>query len=345
MGKLRLGWPTAMYLAMVLIADVRASEERLLEPLFADNGSPFIGVFVTPRFISVPAQRGTLQWSVGLDTASHSIIQRTASEELALDGETWRAHLSMSYRLSERWVVQATLPWLSHSGGILDAAIDQWHALTGLADGQRDRQPRNKLEFAYRNAVAGLRFDHADRGLGDLTASAAYRLSGSVHQQTWLQLDVKLPSGTTGSLSGSGEPDVALSVEHRRKLTVAGRHSEIALLFSAIDTGVFAPLPIPQETLQTQLAVHWGVALGQGQAGRLSHKVVPELQLRWRSAPYKSSIPHLGSASVGIETGVQWLTRHGIFKAGISEDLLVDSAPDVGFYLRFIRRPQLAPAP
>lgn len=300
-----------------------------MPPLNIGNRSPFVAVFISPQLIAIPPQAGAHQWSIVLDGASHSLIETQASQNLALDGETWRAELAWSFRPAARWVLHASIPWLSHSGGQLDPLIDQWHKLTGLPDGERPGQPRNRLEFMLQTPNESLRLGSAANGPGDLTLGTMYRWSTTASSQTWIHADVKLPTGSISKLTGSEGTDIALSLEHRRILMLGRHRTELAMLTGFIRTGSMGKLARLQKPQQTFATVHWGAKPASGLA--------PELQLRWRSATYTSATDHLGEAALAIDGGLRWRTRHGVFQAGISEDIKVDSAPDVGFYLRFTR--------
>ena len=301
------------------------------------NRTPFTLVFMAPTAPDYTLASGKQQWSSHLDISSHSLIESSGSSTTELDGESTRLAFGWQYRPSTRWIIRAELPLISHSGGFLDNVIDGFHSLTGLPEGQRNRQTQDRLLFGFDNEDQRVVIDSRQRDVGDAILSAAYRVNTDQNskgasgwqQNSWIQLGVKLPTGSLEALSGSEASDVAISFHHNRQQINASK--PVAVSFDAYMIRVGDLKLISQQEdlhwqLQVKVAKQWTPTL------------IPEVQLRYRTAAYKNSLAALGSDSLGIDLGVTVLRQRGYWKAGFSEDLDIDSAPDLSLYLQYTHR-------
>ena len=71
-------------------------------------------------------------------------------EELVIDGEIWRLNLHYRHRIGDDWTVSIDVPWYRHSAGFLDDAVDAWHGLTNLPDGNRNLRGEDELPYLYK---------------------------------------------------------------------------------------------------------------------------------------------------------------------------------------------------
>lgn len=315
-------------------------------PLPMNNRTPFTQVFIAPVAPDISQQTGSHQFSGHFDLSSHSLIETSANTQLELDGESLRVALNWQYRPAERWIVRAEIPWISHSGGFLDNVIDRWHDVTGLPEGERNRQPADRLLFGFQNDRQTLVTRRDQQSVGDIMFSTAFRLyetslppnppaaSGKISTEkrphsSWIQLSVKLPTGRADSLSGSEATDVAVSFHHKRQLFHTRKPWSLGVDVYAIHAG-------QGKLIDTQKDTQW--QLGLIAAVQWTSTIIPEVQLRYRSAAYASPVDALGGDSLGLDVGVTVHRNSGYWKLGISEDLDIDSAPDVGFYVQYTRR-------
>ena len=93
---------------------------------------------------------GSSELVLSLDMASHLRAAGTGAESVLIDGETWRQGLSLRYGLCERLGATGRRDRsVSHTGGVFDGFIENWHDAFGLPQGDRDRAPRNRLALFY----------------------------------------------------------------------------------------------------------------------------------------------------------------------------------------------------
>ena len=157
-------------------------------------------------------------------------------EELLIDGETWRLNLLYRRRIGELWTVSVDVPWYRHSGGFLDDAVDAWHGLTNLPDGNRNRRGEDELLYLYK--TGGQRrylFDEASHGIGDVQfgLSRTFGAEGG----TTLKATLKAPTGDRGTLTGSGATDLAFSILSRQPRMIGGAPAGIYWGVGAVRLG------------------------------------------------------------------------------------------------------------
>ncbi len=316
--------------AAALLLALSAAPAAAGEPLYLKNLSPLANLF------GLPAQRSA-DWAEGLGAAvhmglaNHWISDRSAGERLLLDGETLRVALELRYGFQRDWDLQLELPWLQHDGGRLDPAIDGWHDLWGLPDGGRDRAPRNRLEYRYEGPGDAFRLHRSAAGAGDPTLSlnrTLYRRGGTV---LGLGLGYKFGSGDAGDFLGSGSDDVYATL----RLSVAGiatlpleLHGQAGYLWA----GDSEPLA------GSQRDGLWFAGLSADFAAWEAVSLLAQLDLH--QAPATSGLAALGDPAALLGVGLRWwLHRHWSLEFSVTEDIAVETAPDVTFQTSLRYRP------
>jgi hypothetical protein len=113
------------------------------------------------------------------------------SEQLSIDGETTTIALSIRRRVHERLEIGIDVPYVQHSGGILDGFIKDWHSMLGLSNFRRDG-PNDQLRHAYISDGETLfSLDSSVSGIGDVQLSAAMPFG-----KLTLRAAVKLPTAS-----------------------------------------------------------------------------------------------------------------------------------------------------
>ena len=179
-----------------------------------DNG-PLTGYFGIPDSTegSILLGPGAKQWGAMVMTASHSIDDERNGEFIILDGETTR--LEMTYRrgFGRGLELGVELPYVLHETGGLDPLVAKWHDWFGFPGGFRGTRPEDQLEFLYTDET-GTRIDlrQNSRGLGDARLFAGWQLRSRESHAIAVRLGVKLPTGDSEELLGSGGTDVSLGL-------------------------------------------------------------------------------------------------------------------------------------
>ena len=299
-----------------------------------DNG-PLSGLFGLPNSIegATLLDAGQNAFDVSVRTSSHSNVDMVGDEMLIFDGETTRLGLRFRRGVGERLELGVIAEYVWHQSGTLDSLIEGWHGVFGLPDGDRRVRPEDALEIRFADARGTqLVLDNNTHGIGDLRLVAGWRLASGADRDTALRFGIKLPTGDGDELFGSSGVDVSLGLagDHRRlagnqKLTVFYR-------FDAVYLGEPDFLADRHESF-----------VGQAAAG-LGYRVLPAIELlvqgKWRSAIYDSAVDSVGDDALTLTFGGNLrLAERWTMSLAITEDLRVQSAPDVTFDLALRYRP------
>lgn len=297
------------------------------------HGGPLTGLFGLPgpgESIAL-AEGQTRRLDFLLQGSSHSIGETRGGETLVLDGETWRAALRLRTRFRERWEFGLEVPWIRHTGGSLDSLIDDWHALFGLPDGIRDQLPKDALRYAYRDSAGEVfEYDESAGGLGDIRLSAGYRLRQDENGSLSFRAAVELPTGDTADLTGNGAADYSLGIAWQRSAAGPTGRWSTYLIAGVIRFGA-ADLP----AVDTR---EYGGWLQAGVGWRLLPRLELLGQLQAASSPIDAELDAWGGGTMlAIGAGIDVGRRYRL-QLGVTEDIDVETSPDVTFMLRLNRR-------
>ena len=306
----------------VALASPRALSQS--EPLQITNLSPLASLRAIPSQRSVEAARG-LSWAASATLSNHFTVEKGDEEALFLDGQTDALTLSLRYGLPNQWDVEVTLPWRHHSGGFTDNVISSWHRFFGLPDGNRDNYPTDALHYQLSQPEHDRRLFRSASGLGDIHVAVSRPLLKIDGGQLGISAGIKTASGQSSDWLGSGATDV------------------YALLrFSGQQLGGW-PL-------------WWHGQLGGTKAGE-SDLLGPQqrrslwfagLAAEWRFSPRWSALMQYDAHSALLDGELEALsdpagmlsfalrwrpTSRWMIDAGFSEDVVVESAPDITFLL------------
>jgi hypothetical protein len=271
-------------------------------------------------------QAGELRVAWQLHWASHA--RSEAGGRLEFDGETRRHDLRLAWSFAPRWTVQASVPWIDHSGGRLDALIDGWHDVWGLPDGPRAMQPRDRLRFAYAGAP-GFRLEDDRSGWGDAELDLDWQVYERDGSAVTLFGHGKLATGRVDDFTGTGERAIGVGLRASVDACFATRlscHGQLGL----IDIG---RSPIAQQA--DERIAFGGLSLAWRFSDRLAFTAQVDVQEKvYRQAPLDAS-----GAPVWGTVGLRWrLAPAWMADVHIGEDLAVGSAPDVTFMFAVSRR-------
>ncbi len=302
------------------------------------NQSPLVQIFGLPRDTgSDIVQPGKFRIALNQDLSSNYTVNKNARELLTLDGEAYRVAFSARYGISSGWEAGIEIPFIVQGGGFLDSFVVDWHNAFGLPQGGRDSAPRNRLLYSYRkDGAPKLLMDKGAAGIGDIALTGGLSLydvsEAGRHDRLALKGSIKLPSGDSSYLRGSGSTDFVLQLcgsminySEWGSLGVYGSLGALAMSGS--------------EVLRDQHNPVAGVGtlgLGWGPASWISFKV----QLNSNTPLYHgSSLTELSKSSLMlISGGAIKLPGEYLLDIGVSEDIAVATAPDVSFHLGLSKR-------
>ena len=297
-------------------------------PYVITNRNPFVQIYGLPaaqsaRLVAEGASSAGLQ----LDISNNFTEDNKGREAIFIDGETHRANIQFRYGLSDAVELGIDVPYLSHDGGSLDNIIEDWHGLLGLPDGGRPQFPRDQLQFTYaRDGQVLSRVSSSNNGVGDVSVSMGYQLSQTGTRQWALRTAVKLPTGDADDLHGSGSTDISLGLNVSDQGLL--QNNNITLHASAgamwMDGGEVL------KELQEDFVWYGSSTLSWQATSWLGLKI----QLDAHTPFYDSALTELGDNSAQlIVGGTIRLGESWVLDLAVSEDIAVDTAPDVVFHI------------
>ncbi len=303
-------------------------------PIYVANPNPFVQIFGLPK-----AEPGTITAKGKLDVgflyfvSNSSISANEGNESIIWDGETAQYNLRLRYGVSDRLELGMDIPYIDHSGGYLDSLIRNFHDLFGMPNDRQNEFDKNKIHYQLEEKGTTT-FEMKDRasGFGDIRFSAAISLIGrSQQQQRFLALrpQIKLPTGDADGLLGSGGTDVAVGLAYSDFETLSRLNMVLTSHAGVLYMGNTKIL----RDKQKHFAGYGGISLGWLAMKSLEFKI----QMDLHSALYNSELKQLGSSLQLLGGGTAHLPGHVLLDLGISQQLITDATPDVGFYLMLRR--------
>ncbi len=308
-----------------------------ITPFDTFNQSPLIQIYGLPSIDDarlVARNQTTLRFS--LDLASNFTSGSNAVEDLELDGETYRTTLTFRRGISDRIEVGVDIPYVAHNSGFLDGFIVDWHDAFGLSQGGRDRAPQDLLNYRYsRNGTDLFNVTRNTSGLGDIRLTGAYQLSQTQRfpkRAVALRTSVKLPTGDSDRLLGSGGTDIAVWVTLTEQRRVGKHHwgwfggGGVMLL----GNGDILPDQQRDHVLFGSIGIGW----------RPWPRIAFKLQMDAHSRFYDNSkLKQLNTdAAQLIMGGTISLSDKSALELAVSEDIVVNTAPDVNFHINLRSR-------
>ena len=316
----------ALFLHCYFLPSLALAQELL--PLSTSNQNPLVAIYglpvTSPGTLLSPDQT---ELALRVDIASSCSTSDNSTESILLDGESYRYILAVKRGIGRDFEIGMEVPYTQHSEGFLDNFIKNWHDFFGLPQGERDDIEEDQLTYSYQSHDSEVFLNEEESGFGDLRLTGAYRLMGGEHGATHhlaLRTSLKLPTGNEDNLLGSGSTDLALwlsSSHFYRQDTVALFASGGLLLMTNSD--VLAE--------QQRNVVGFG---SLGVAWQTFDTVSLKIQFDGHSAFYDDSeFDELGESVQLVIGGTIAIGADTSLDLGVSEDIVVDSAPDVVFHL------------
>lgn len=318
---------------LACLSGTAAAADMEITPFRTSNQSPLVQIFGLPAESDATiTPAGHVTFNLTQDVASDYTFADTAREHILLDGESWRWTLAARYGISPDFEAGIDIPYVLFGGGFLDSFVIDWHKFFSLPQGGRNTAPKNRLRYVYvKDGVQKLRMDHADSGIGDISLNGGMKLydvrdDGS-HDSLALRAALKLPTGDSGSLRGSGSTDFTFSLcGSMNKFTEFGALGVFGSLggMAMTDGNVL-------RDQQNNLAGFGTLGLGWGPTEWISFK----FQLNWNTPLYRgSSLAEVSKPAMMLVSGGA-LKLPGAYRLdiGVSEDIAVATAPDVAFHL------------
>lgn len=330
-GLQEIAW--AFFFLLLFVPKPLFAADMEITPFRTTNQSPLVVIHPLPAESSaVISPPGKFSSALTFDLASNYSSSSKNSETILLDGESYRWAVATRYGVNDRLEVGIEIPWISVSGGFLDSFIIDWHDTFGLPQGGRDAALKNELNYRYADSGGQrLLLDSSGSGFGDIVLSGGLKLydekTAALHDSLALRATVKLPTGDSDELRGSGALGGTISLcgssNHFSEWGALGLFGSLGGMLSAKGDLL--------KDQQESAAAFGTLGLGVGPAPWISFK----LQLNANTPLYKdSSLTELSDAAVMLVMGGALLLPGDYqLDIGVSEDIAVDTAPDVAFHL------------
>jgi len=291
-------------------------------PFLSRDESPFSLIYGLPLASSAKLlENKQSRWISSLNISNTINLQANANENLFIDIETWNVNFLYDYSFKENWMLRVQLPYIVHSAGIFDSAIDSYHQALGLPEDIRPDFPQDQIHINLsRNAETLIDIYDQQSALGDISIQMAWQAQQSEQSAISYWLSLKLPTGDADKLTGSGAADIAgwAAINYRLNNT-QWLYGQGGLLYMG-DSDLF-------KSSQNNLAAF-------GNAGikfKPWNSIELKTQLDMHSAFYDSSLEFLGPV-IQITFGGSYIinNKHKL-DFSVAEDIKNGASPDVNF--------------
>ena len=297
-------------------------------PLNRPDMNPFtLGYVTADTTIGTGIAQGQWRWQMGLNVANtvQSESRADGSESILLDAETKRFHVGVEYGLSDKWTLSLDLPYIRHSAGHLDGAVDEFHGLFGFPEGPRGKRPPDLLAIEYRvDGHALVDFSQPSSGIGDIGLSVIRSIDSDWIEDLRVGAKLKFPSGDYRQLTGSGTVDGALWLSGTAALA-----TNVSQFFSVGAAVIEKNAGLLNDIRNSKYGF-----LSYGVAWRYNDFLTLKAQLDTRSAIYhQTSMAPLKASTTISFGGTLTIFRDYQLDIAVVEDIHVGTAPDVVFHI------------
>lgn len=321
---------TAMMAGLVLLGSQAHANSATPVPFYVGDMSPLTYSYGAPRS-AMPAYLNAGQWQshVSLDIANSTHIENVCQEDLLLDAETTYLMLALEYGLSYDWDMRFELPFVNHGKGFLDSSIDNYHQRFGFPEGNRPAVGKDEINIRYKNAGKELiNINNSVSGVGDVGFSFVRSVKSSYEDTLSYGIKFKLPTGDEKELTGSGTLDVAVWASGSNVINSrAQQYMSLGLVRTGKDKGLLASVRNSG----------YGF-LNYGLAYQASPSVTLKAQVDAHSDIYETDTKLLGHSVTLSVGGTVALSPTTDLDLALTEDIAVESAPDVSFHMNVRKR-------
>ena len=302
-----------------------------ITPFYTQNQSPLVQIFGLPSIGEASLLGpGKADTRLIIDLANNYVDDQNPRESILLDGESTRLSLDARYGIKRDWEIGLVIPYVVQSGGFLDGFIENYHSAFGFPQGGRDQAPRNRLLYRYvKDGQERLKVSDSSSGLGDISLNGGWQVWGGKNQPSAVALraSLKLPTGSSSQLHGSGSWDLSLWMtgSHDWKVT----YGHLTLFGAAGLMGMTGGDVL--EDQQRDWVGFGGLGVGWSPVRWIAFKV----QANGHTSFYKDSdLRELNHHSIQLTMGGTLAFSDRVsLDLGVTEDVIVKTSPDVVFHL------------
>ncbi len=300
-------------------------------PFQTSNRGPMTQIFGIPSSgTALLLAPGETAAEFGVDTVQNFSHNTSGDESIYFDGETYRFNLALRRGILPGIEAGIELPYLSHRGGFLDSFIEDFHDTFGMPQNGRNETKKDQLLYTYiRDGIHQVTVDENAEGVGDIRLNAAWQISRSKEgpqRGAALHASLKLPTGNSDDLLGSGSTDLALWLTGSR----SGSWGDTGLaLFGSAGVIGLTDGEVAEEYQRNLI----GFAMVGG-GWRPYSWMVLKLQVDGHTPFYDSDLKELGDLAALLTVGGDLaLSEQTSLELAVSEDIVTETSPDVVFRL------------
>lgn len=302
------------------------SHAQQRSPLQVSNQNPLVRIFGLPAAESARILESGQETShISLDWASNFTFSGNAAEQIYIDGESSQIDIRWRYGF-DLWEFGVDVNYSRYSGGMLDSTIENWHDWFDLPNGDRETALRNQLRYEYtRGGIQQLSVVDNRSGFGDTRLTGAYQLKTDTRFDMALRAGIKIPSGKSAALLGSGGTDFNLAYVLGDDISLRKYRASYVLSAGMLFTEDGDVLADNRKNT----VFYYSSAFIKDLAERWQLK----LQLDGHGKFYRSNLPQLEEALQFSIGGSYIINRDLKLDFAIAEDIITDSSSDVNFHL------------
>ena len=311
----------ASAVCLIFCSYAAIADDQYLDSFPLRSHNPFIQIFGLPAFQTAALARpGGFVVGMSVDITNDADDSESDSDQLIIDGETTTIALSVRRRVHERLELGIDVPYVRHSGGTLDGFIKDWHSMLGLSNARRDG-PNDQLRYTYiSDGTTLFGIDSSVSGIGDVQLSAAMPFGNLT-----VRAAVKLPTGDTDKLTGSGATDVSLGVYGSHVYTFRERDLSLSGFVGGLALGDGDVLP----EFQRSFVPYGGVALRWQATGKFGLAT----QLSMQGSYFDTHFDDIGGNTTQLGFGADYRAGDFLWRLAIAEDINASATADVGMQL------------
>jgi hypothetical protein len=308
-----------------------------ITPFYTQNQSPVAQIFGLPAAGDAKVlPKGKFSALLAADVASNFAQDKTSREDILLDGENYRFTLALRYGITDRIEGGIDIPYVGQGGGFLDNFIIGWHNFFGLPQGGRKEAPRNRLLYTYtKDGRNRLLINDSDFDIGDIRLYGGMQLYNDGRKNprsVALRASIKVPTGDSRELHGSGSTDFALWLTASDDYQLPAWLGHFTFFGAAGGMGMTRGDVLADQ--QRNVAGFGTLGFGWGPAQWIALKA----QVSGHTPFYQSDLRELGKDALQlIVGGTLAFSPQTSLDIGVSEDIIVRTSPDVAFHLALKR--------